>query len=421
MNLWQKIDNFFTPRPDKGKGAAAAAAAAADIPIYVLGLITRPERAKDLIARVEKFQNMVHSQQAEGLIPLYLDLEAYVIENEPIKNYTKESLRLEVYSALNLKKSKLPFVGFFTPGVEGAVMLAQELFSKLAGPAFEVLGTKRVGEIILSSLEGTIFEGVSYQSGVLDFSLVLPKLKKEKNFAKEFKTIFNQTSLDVANPVMALRGTMPVVHLVRKKIIDAWLMLETFNQPAWQEQTAVIPITPQAREMMMNVGMGELITSGEITGVETELVPKEGKAKAVSVSASALKDETGNIQGMIISAKDLTQIKRLEQDKIRILEHAQAEAKAEVSQRTQELQKSKKELEISLSAEKASTQQLKASQQQQMAANQQLASAQKNLQDKLLELERFNKVAVGRELKMVELKEEIARLNGASADPPADR
>ncbi|MBU0722437.1 hypothetical protein KKA93_03215 [Patescibacteria group bacterium] len=47
--------------------------------------------------------------------------------------------------------------------------------------------------------------------------------------------------------------------------------------------------------------------------------------------------------------------------------------------------------------------------------NQQLIVSQKNLQNKLLELERFNKVAVGRELNMVELKKEIARLNNNRA------
>lgn len=62
----------------------------------------------------------------------------------------------------------------------------------------------------------------------------------------------------------------------------------------------------------------------------------------------------------------------------------------------------------------AANQQLRAANQQMNAANQQLSAAQKNLQDKLLELERFNKVAVGRELKMVELKEEIARLKAGT-------
>lgn len=48
--------------------------------------------------------------------------------------------------------------------------------------------------------------------------------------------------------------------------------------------------------------------------------------------------------------------------------------------------------------------------QQLKAANQQLAASENKLQNKILELEKFNKLTVDRELKMVELKEKIARL-----------
>lgn len=77
-----------------------------------------------------------------------------------------------------------------------------------------------------------------------------------------------------------------------------------------------------------------------------------------------------------------------------------------VSERTQDLEKNKTELEIKVS-ERTS----------------QLFDLNKNLEDevqkrttelksKLLELKKFNKIAIGRELRMVELKEEIKRLKG---------
>jgi hypothetical protein len=404
--------------------AAAAAAAAADIPLYVKGLITRPERASNLIERVDGFKKMPVRKQAEDLIPLYLDLEAYIIENEPIRKYTEETLRLDVYARLNLKDSSgVSFVGFFTPGVEGMVLLARELFSKWADTAFEALGQKRVGEIILSTLRDTAFEGVEYEDGVLDFSLIKSRLEDSVPNEDEFKKVFGEVSDNLVRPVQELRGVTPDVYLLRKKILDGWHLLEQNKQSYLQEQKSVIPITPQAREMIASAGLGDIITRGDITGLETELVAKGGERKPVSVTASALKDEAGNIQGIVIAAKDLSEIQRLEAEKVRILEHAKDDAEAEVAQRTDELKKAKSELEKSLITEKASTQQLKASEQQQLAANQQLVAAQKNLQDKLLELERFNKVAVGRELKMVELKEENARLrriSEATATPAKD-
>jgi len=86
------------------------------------------------------------------------------------------------------------------------------------------------------------------------------------------------------------------------------------------------------------------------------------------------------------------------------LEKSKTELEIKVSERTQELEKSKTELEIKVS-ERTS----------------QLFDLNKNLEDevqkrttelktKLLELKKFNKIAVGRELRMIELKEEMERL-----------
>ncbi|MCK5592384.1 MAG: hypothetical protein KAI72_10555, partial [Candidatus Pacebacteria bacterium] len=77
-----------------------------------------------------------------------------------------------------------------------------------------------------------------------------------------------------------------------------------------------------------------------------------------------------------------------------------------VSERTKELEKTKIELEKKVS-ERTS----------------QLFDLNKNLEDevqkrtielksKLIELKKFNKIAIGRELRMIELKEEIKRLKG---------
>jgi hypothetical protein len=419
MGLWSKIDNFFAPRPVHRGAAAAAAAAAADILLYVVGLMTRPERAKDLVERVERLRVATPDEQLEELMPLYFDLEKFLIENEPVKNYTRETLRLDVYTSLNLKDSTLPFVSFFTPGIEGALDLAKELFSKVAYTAFEAIGKRRVEQIILSTVEGTIFDGVEIRDGILDFTSILGRLKNEESFEKEFKSVFSLVSLSIAQPVKELRGEMPSVQILRAEIIYNWQLLSRTGQTADSAERSVIPISSKAREMINDIGLGELITRGLIEGVDSKLIAKNGESQEVRISASALKDMDGNTTGMVISAKDLSQIQRLEKEKLNILETAKENAESVVQERTSELERSKAELERLLESERAARQQLKASEQQMIASNQQLSATRQNLTDKLMELERFNKVAVGRELRMMELKEEIKRLKaivGSSDD-----
>lgn len=90
---------------------------------------------------------------------------------------------------------------------------------------------------------------------------------------------------------------------------------------------------------------------------ELILLTKEKKEIPVSVSASVREDETGNIIGYFLAISDISEFKKLQEG-----------LEEKVKERTQELQ------------------------------------------EKIEELERFQRLAVGRELKMVELKAGIEKL-----------
>lgn len=122
------------------------------------------------------------------------------------------------------------------------------------------------------------------------------------------------------------------------------------------------------KDSPVHLGMDELITSGLAKDKETSFLTKEGELRPADISVSALRSRAGDVQGMVITARDLSELQKLQKEKLEIIEKAKEEAEKLVEERTAQLNQ------------------------------------------KISELERFNNLAVGRELKMIELKKEIALL-----------
>ena len=101
----------------------------------------------------------------------------------------------------------------------------------------------------------------------------------------------------------------------------------------------------------------KILQGGLIKGQAIVLLTKSKKPIDVGVSGSLRKDKEGNIIGYFLAFSDITELKKLQKD-----------LEKKVEERT------------------------------------------KQLKEKIDEMERFNRLAVGREIKMVELKQEIENL-----------
>ena len=120
----------------------------------------------------------------------------------------------------------------------------------------------------------------------------------------------------------------------------------------------------------------------EIINKETTLTAQDQKTIPVNISLVGRQDREGNLIGYFLTIADITKTKKYQKE----LEEAKNILEVKVAARTKELKElTERQEEI-------------------------IKERTKEIQERMAELERFHRLAVGRELKMVELKEEIERL-----------
>lgn len=151
---------------------------------------------------------------------------------------------------------------------------------------------------------------------------------------------------------------LPICHVNPFQVIlDANLALEEFlGYKVFELTGEKVDILFVDKRQVQKIYQ-DIFKKKEILYQEGEVITKTGERKTVSIAARGREDKKGNIIGYYLAFSDISEFKKL-----------QTELEEKVEERTEELQK------------------------------------------RIEELEKFRKAAVGRELKMVELKQEMRRL-----------
>ena len=128
--------------------------------------------------------------------------------------------------------------------------------------------------------------------------------------------------------------------------------------------------------------MKEVFKKPPIRDVELSILTKKKKEISVLLSADLIRDSKEKPMQMIITLKDISELKQTREK----LEESKIALEIKVAARTRELRElAERQEEI-------------------------IKERTKEIQEKMVDLERFQRLAVGRELKMIELKKEINKL-----------
>jgi hypothetical protein len=480
MSLWSSINTFFAPNPNRGKGAAAAAAAAAaataiEIPVFAMGLIVNPQKATALVQQVEAYKRLPEEKKVEQMLPLYLELEEHIIQTDPLKKHSRESIRKTVRETADFDRVKLPYKGLFLLGTEASLIIFRMVFSKTASLLYNILGAKAMESLLLENIANTPLKGTAILENSLDVDVPLERLQHKPCTPENMETALMRLCFAIAGKAVEMHGEealktlhrnfellqkeyhFPAESMASMQRILAEIQQNLSTQSA---KKSVVPVSKHTKKMFASLGFESLIQKGVLENTNTMLITKKGEEVPVNLAGSAITNEDGSITGMVVTVRDLSEVKKYAAKRLQSispvlqsiamgdfskqfhipkqedeftshlksinlmvedLQKLQKEQKQAVqekveletqlqTQKAQDAEEKSTELKELVDRLKASEQQLKATNQQLGASNQQLTASEERLQGKLLELERFNKVAVGRELKMVELKKELAAL-----------
>jgi PAS domain S-box-containing protein len=243
------------------------------------------------------------------------------------------------------------------------------------------------GEYALNKKNGQriILETRSFPLEIKGKNLVLvigrditSRKKIEEELLKRKKEMENYLNL-VGNIVVALDKNGKIILLNR----EGYLLLEYQEGDLIGKNWFDVAIPETEKEAVKNVFQNNITNDVSVAEYyENNILSKTGVLHLISWHNRALNDKKGEIIGTISSGEDVTQRKRMEKE----LEDSKTVLEIKVRARTHELR------ELAAVQEKI------------------IQERTRELNKKIFEMERFNKLTMGREEKILELKEKIKEL-----------
>lgn len=163
---------------------------------------------------------------------------------------------------------------------------------------FAVQGVQKVWHTLLSPImeEGKVVQ-------IVGSSRNITELKKWENEVARERQFFKTTLHSIGDAVITTNTENRIVILNKAaEAITGWIQEEAFGKPLDEVMKTIVQEKP-----------GEL-TSGDPPGYDKIIVSKDGGKRIISGSEAFIRDESGNILGVVIVFRDITLEKQREEE-----------------------------------------------------------------------------------------------------------
>jgi len=377
---------------------------------YVFSLVNREDLVVDQIKAYEKAKELPEKDREQAYIPIYIELEKFILANKPLVvkgEFTVQGLHKSVARQVALDKIGEAFRLLFFPENEKLFAFYNLVLDFPVKQITDSFGRGHLIDTVNKNTPGTLLAGAFSDSKFYPPSRNTASVLRHAQDGEHGRTISSRMKAKNISlrrdfsPDEARGEDTPTVRSLeihldsqvinkasREKIVSAFRKLNlslyqeiasllgkdradsianatrqfvenTYSSdfvtfllqilPGFGEgEKPIVTVTPEAFKMLSNIGLGEIVTKGLVKNVDGELNAKDGKGVPVNITASALQSEAGNIEGIVIAAKDMSEIQRLQREKFQVLEKSKSQLEQKVKIRTQDLEKARIELERSI-------------------------------------------------------------------------
>jgi signal transduction histidine kinase len=215
MPLPTTIRRFFgavEPAPDASPRAVSVISL--DVLTYALSLASKPEA---LAAQRKKFNAAVKSNQSDiTLIDIYLEIERYLVEEDPVRTFERQELRDRIRQRFDLSHawSGLPLL--FDPPAIQQVRLSGLVLVGILQRVGRFIAERQVQHIVEEATKGGPLAGIELSASGLKLGLIEERLESLR--PEEFEPVFR----DIAKIFNVL--------LIRLKDIEGTQIAQIFEQ-----------------------------------------------------------------------------------------------------------------------------------------------------------------------------------------------